>query len=437
MATDAQARMSAAATADAFRTGARSAVEIAQTALDAAATDELGAFWHVLAERALTRAAELDTQRAEGAELGPLTAVPFAAKDCFDVAGVPTSCGISGDSALAEPAGDAPAIELLEQAGAVLIAKTSMDQLAWGMSGFSPGFPPTRNPADPTRMPGGSSGGSAAAVGSGALPLALGTDAGGSVRQPAGWCGIVGFKPTLGAIPTSGCAPMAPSLDTVGVFSRDVADQLLALDALAPGLGSGSGAGAAGAASTRRLGVVEAAFEGVDPAVARSCEETLQAWETHGATLVKLDLPWVRRGLGTIFASELAASWVDVVDAADGRLLPTVRSGLEHGAAIDAVSYVKAAEALRDVRRRAATAVAELDVVAGPTSPIVAPPLSDPDPTAIAGRNTRVYNGLGWPAISVPVAADALPIGLQLAAGPGRDAELLALARELADVVAL
>ena len=424
----------AGATADAFRTGARSAVEITSEALDAAAGDQLGAFWQLLADRALARAAELDKLRASGATLGLLAPVPFAAKDCFDVAGLPSSCGIPGAPVMGIPTRDGAAIVLLEQAGAILVGKTSMDQLAWGMKGNPLGFAPVRNPADPTRMAGGSSGGSAAAVGSGVVPLALGSDAGGSVRQPAGWCGVVGYKPTLGAIDTAGCAPMAPSLDTVGTFSRSVADQQLVAEAMFPELAR---ARADDAQASPRVGVVEAAFDETDPAVVQACREALDAWEAHGATLVELDLPWARRGLGKIYATELAASWTELIDPDDGRLLPTVRAGLQHGAALDAVSYVRALAALGQMREDALAAVrgAKVDAVAGPTSPMVAPPLADPDPTALAGRNTRVFNGLGWPALSLPLNTSGLPVGLQLAAPPGRDAQLLALAAQLADAV--
>ena len=346
--TEEATRAQASALSDAFRSGERSALEITRAALDAAADDKLGSFWHILEERALRRATELDERRASDAECGPLACVPFAAKDCFDVSGVPSSCGISGEPLLPISSADASAIALLEQAGAILVAKTSMDQLAWGMKGDPLGFPSIRNPADPTRMSGGSSGGSAAAVGGGAIPLALGTDAGGSVRQPAGWCGVVGFKPTLGAISTAGCAPMAPSLDTIGIFSRAVGDQRLAAGALLQPARSD----AQGAPVNPRVGIVEAAFSEADPAVVRACEEGLRAWERAGATLVDVDLPWARRGLGKIYAAELAASWTDLIDPEDQRLLPSVRAGLQHGNQVDAVSVSQGGAQSRPGSRR-------------------------------------------------------------------------------------
>ena len=416
--------------AAAFATGQRSARENAEAAIEACEADQLGAFWHVLSERALTRADELDARRARGERLGALAGVPFGAKDCFHVTGVATCCGIGGDPVLPLPTRDAAAIDALESADAILVAKTSMDQLAWGMKGDPLGFDTIRNPADPTRMAGGSSGGSAAAVGSGALALTLGTDAGGSVRQPAGWCGVVGFKPRLGAISTTGCAPMAPSLDTIGTLTRNVGDQLLVFDVLCSEEPEA-------ASESPTVGVVSAAFSDVDPVVTQACEDALRVWEQSGATLVELDLPWVRRGLGTIYAAELAASWTHLVDPTDARLLPTVRAGLEHGGAADAVAYLRAQQSLEAVREEALRAISTVDVVAGPTSPMVAPPLDDPDPTALAGRNTRVFNGLGWPALSVPVAAPGLPVGLQLAAGPSHARALLGHAHELTDLLGL
>lgn len=409
----------------AFRAGERSATEIVESTLEAVENDGLGSFWTVVPERALARAAELDVRRARNEKLGPLAGVPFAAKDCFDIAGLPTRCGIAGDPLSPTPDEDADAVRLLESNGAVLVGKTSMDQLAWGMKGESPGFPTTHNPVDPTRMPGGSSGGSAVAVASGLVPIALGTDAGGSVRLPAAWCGIQGFKPTLGSVPTGGCAPMAPSLDTVGVLARSTEDAHLALEALVEGIEKLE------APSAPRVGVMQAAFEGADPEVARACDAALRQWESNGAILVDFDLPWLRRGLGSIYAAELAASWTELIEPSDERLLPTVRAGLEHGYSIDAVSYLRASRSLDHVRVDALEALESVDVVAGPTSPIVAPPLIDPDATPLAGRNTRVFNGLGWPSVSVPVSASGMPVGLQLATAGARDSELLSMVSRL------
>lgn len=413
---------------EAFCKGERSAVEIAESTLKAVEGDSLGCFWQVTAERALSRAAQLDHRRARGEELGALASVPFAAKDCFDVAGIPTTCGIAGKPLLPIPDADAVAIQALERADAVLIGKTSMDQLAWGMKGEAPDFPTVHNPVDPTRMPGGSSGGSAVAVASGLVPFALGTDAGGSVRLPAAWCGIYGFKPTLGSIDTGGCAPMAPSLDTVGVFARTLSELTRPAASLRPDTTAGD------APPAPRVGVMREAFESADPTVVAACDDALRRWEAEGAVLLDFDLPWLRRGLGSIYACELAASWTATVDPADRRLLPTVRAGLEHGSTIDAVSYLRAMDSLRAVRVEAASSATAIDVVAGPTSPIVAPPLSDPDATPIAGRNTRVFNGLGWPSLSIPVSTEGMPVGLQLAAVAGDDRRLLAISAQLADV---
>jgi aspartyl-tRNA(Asn)/glutamyl-tRNA(Gln) amidotransferase subunit A len=222
---------------------------------------------------------------------------------------------------------------------------------------------------------------------------------------------------------------MAPNLDTIGVFGRSIAEVTACFTALA------DPRSATDTPSRPRVGVLPSAFEGADAAVYAACDAALKEWEAHGAELVEVDMPWPRRGLGKIYSAELAASWTDRIETDDPRLLPTVRAGLEHGREVDAVSYVRAVQALELVRAEAAAAIADLDVVVGPTSPIVAPPLGDPDPTAMAGRNTRVFNGLGWPSISIPLETADLPVGLQLATVSGDDRRLLAIASQLADLI--
>ncbi|MEZ5100123.1 MAG: amidase [Thermoleophilia bacterium] len=213
---------------------------------------------------------------------GPLAGAPLAVKDCFDVAGEPTSCGIRGRGSM--PRASADAAVLAPLASLPLVGKTAMHQLAWGMSGEARGYAANRNPVDPGRMPGGSSGGSATAVAAGIVPLALGTDSGGSVRQPAAWCGVVGLKPTLGTLPTAGCAPMARSLDTVGVLARSVRDAAAALVLL-------TGAAPAAAAAPRRIGVVEELFEGCDDGVAASCRAALARLEADGTGSCRSPFP--------------------------------------------------------------------------------------------------------------------------------------------------
>jgi aspartyl-tRNA(Asn)/glutamyl-tRNA(Gln) amidotransferase subunit A len=278
-------------------------------------------------------------------------------------------------------------------------------------------------------MPGGSSSGSAVAVARGIAALGLGTDSGGSVRQPAAWCGLVGFKPTLGSVPLGGCAPMAPSLDTCGVLARSVRDCRAWLEAAlgrpVPATRSGS----------VRIGVLASAFGGA-PGVAHACRAALEAWGRAGASLQDLELAWERRILGPIYSTELAAAWGSAVDANPELFGADVRSGIDAGRAVPAGDYRAALELVEELRIESAARAETVDVIACPASPDLPPLLGDPDPVVRAGRNTRIFNGLGWPAITIPCGSvDGLPVGLQLAAPAGRDAALLGLAEQLETIL--
>ncbi len=219
--------MTATAIAAAVRRGERRAADIAAERLDRAEADQapLNAYTRIDRDRTLAAARRVDARIATGEDPGPLAGVPVAVKDLIDEAGLPTTSGSSFYREVAERT--APAVARLEAAGAVMLGRTGLHEFAFGFSSENPWWGPIRNPWDPAISPGGSSGGSAAAVAAGHVPLALGTDTGGSVRVPAALCGIVGLKVTHGRVPLDGVFPLAPTLDTVGPLAATVSDAAL------------------------------------------------------------------------------------------------------------------------------------------------------------------------------------------------------------------
>ena len=220
------ATTSALAIAAAVRAGKTRAHDVVAGALERIARRDatLNAFTSVLRDRALADADAIDHRLASGADAGPLAGVPFAAKNLFDIAGVTTLAGSKINADNAPATRDATAVARLRTAGAVLVGALNMDEYAYGFSTENTHYGPTRNPHDPSRIAGGSSGGSAAAVAAGLVPLSLGTDTNGSIRVPAALCGVFGLKPTFGRVSRAGVVPLAWSFDHVGPFARRVAD---------------------------------------------------------------------------------------------------------------------------------------------------------------------------------------------------------------------
>ena len=264
---------------------------------------QLSAFNTVIAERALERARALDA----GPPLGPLHGMPVAIKDNICTAGVPTTASSRILSGFVPPY-NATVVERLERAGAVIIGKTNLDEFAMGSSTENSALGPTRNPWDPARTPGGSSGGSAAAVAARIVPLALGSDTGGSIRQPAGLCGIVGFKPTYGRVSRYGLMAFASSLDQIGPLATTVEEAALAFDAIGgfdPHDSTSSAepmpearAALTGKVNGLRIGVPCAFLgEGVDAAVLSAFESALEVLVSRGATVVDIDLPHAGYGI--------------------------------------------------------------------------------------------------------------------------------------------
>ena len=213
--------------AAAVRAGTRTAASVAAEALEQLRADRHGAVTRVLAERALAEAAAVDARIARGEYPGLLAGVPYAVKDLFDVAGLPTTAGSASRAKAAPAKADADAIRRLKAAGAVLCATLNMDAFAYGFATVNADYGTTRNPHDPARLAGGSSGGSAAVVAAGLVPFSLGSDTNGSVRVPASLCGLYGLKPAHGSLPLAGTFPFAESFDDVGPFTTSLADMAL------------------------------------------------------------------------------------------------------------------------------------------------------------------------------------------------------------------
>ena len=473
--------------AQAVATGAARARDVVDAALERAAGVQAAtnAFTQLLPERARAAADRLDAARDVGAALPPLAGVPFVAKANLCVAEVLTTAG-SAILADFRPPYDATVIARLEAAGAILIGMGNMDEFGMGSSSESSAHGPVRNPWNDGRVAGGSSGGAAVAVATGVVPLALGTDTGGSVRQPAAFCGVLGFKPTYGTLSRHGVIAYGSSLDQVGVLARDTRDVALAMDALVgkdandattvdvpPTFVTAASPGAATAEATAgglagiRVGVVtELSGEGNDPAVAQALTETIRRLRHAGAEVVDVHVPSARAAVACYYliASAEASSnlarydgtitgvrvgnenegQVEVMTASRGAGFGTeVRRRVLMGTFALSAGHVDAwyGRALR-VRRKVAN---ELDAVFGqvdllltPTTPTAAfrlgERLDDPLAMYLGDVDTCLANLAGIGGISVPAGrdADGLPLGVQLLAPPLQDGRLLRVAGALA-----
>jgi aspartyl-tRNA(Asn)/glutamyl-tRNA(Gln) amidotransferase subunit A len=432
----------------------------------------LKAFLHVEEADVLRQADDADRRRRAGEPAGPLAGVPVALKDNLCTLGQPTTCAskILKDY---RPPYDAHVVERLRRAGAVILGKTNLDEFAMGSSTENSAYQVTRNPWDEARVPGGSSGGSACAVAACMAPLALGSDTGGSVRQPAGLCGVVGLKPSYGRVSRYGLVAFGSSLDQVGVFAHDVTDAALMLEVIA-GHDPRDATSARDPVSAYRqrleeplkdltVGVPREYFvEGLDAEVEKAVREALRVYESLGARLRDVSLPNSRHGLATYYlvATAEASSNLARYDgvhyghraaAHEGIVDLYARSRDEgFGAEVKrrimlgthALSsgyrdayYLKALKVRRLIREDFDRALSECDVIAGPTSPTVAFPVgertSDPLTMYLADVYTISANLAGLPGVSLPCGASAsgLPIGLQLMAGPLEEEKLLRVAR--------
>jgi 2-dehydropantoate 2-reductase len=371
---------------------------------------------------------------------GALHGLPVAVKDIVDVAGFPRGNGNPDDMAGAPSEADAPVVSRLREAGADVFALSSLLEYAAGAP--HPDLPEARNPVRPDRTAGGSSGGSAALVAAGVCRVAIGTDTGGSIRIPAAYCGIVGFKPSYGLVDVSGVTELSHSLDHVGLLTASVADCLPALAAMAdlPGLGQGD-PGDQGEAGTRRLGVLEGqlADPRLDPEIAALTRAALARLADAGFGQVVRDsapLAEIDALLEPILMAEVWQAHGETLRSRPGHFgEPTARLF----AAAEHATPAARAEALArrdDLRPEVNALWDDVDALVGPVVPYAAPESTPPIDTPageIEGIFTGPYNVTGHPAITVPcgVTADGLPVGLQLAAPLGADAALLRLALDV------
>jgi aspartyl-tRNA(Asn)/glutamyl-tRNA(Gln) amidotransferase subunit A len=464
----------AAAIAADVRSGRLSALAVTEQSLAAIAAGEgeIHAFALVMADSARRRAGEIDARVAAGEDPGPLAGVPVALKDNLCTRGVPTTCCSRILDGWCPPY-DATVVERLAAAGAVVVGKTNMDEFAMGSSTETSAFGPTRNPRDTSRVPGGSSGGSAAAVAAGFTPIALGSDTGGSIRQPAALCGVVGMKPTYGTVSRYGLVAFASSLDQVGPFATTVADAALLFDVIggrderdttsldrpAPRLASVVDQGVDG----MTIGVLAEYLEGADPAVASRIAEAAEVLAAAGASVEEVSVPEVRLGLSAYYliapaeASSNLARYDGVryglrVDAEDTAEMNVATRSAGFGAEVKrrimlgtyalSAGYLDAyyGQALR-VRTRIiegfAAAYERCDALLGPTALTTAfelgAKLDDPLSMYLSDVCTIPTNLAGHPAISVPfgTGSDGLPVGAQVLAPALAEATMFKVAAVL------
>ncbi len=434
----------AAAIAADVQAGRTSATDIVRAALARIARHDgtLGAFTDVVAERALARAAAKPQ--------GPLAGVPFAVKNLFDVAGLPTRAGSLINRTLPPATADSPLITRLEAAGAILVGALNMGEYAYDFTGENSHDGPSRNPHDSTRMSGGSSGGSGSAVAGGLVPLALGSDTNGSIRVPSSLCGIWGLKPTFGRLTRHGSFPFVTSLDHLGPFARCVTDLALAYDAMqgpdacdpacagrpmepvTPGLDEG--------AAGLRIAVAGGYFQrGAFPEALAALHHVAAAL---GATQ-EVELPDAARARAAAYvitATEGAALHLDRLRTGPGDFDPAVRDRLLAGALVPATLVTQAQKLRRQFRADVLTLFETMDIILAPATPCSAPLLGQQSfeldgvtlpVRANLGIFTQPISFIGLPVAAVPVFTGAMPVGVQVIAAPWREDLALRVARVL------
>lgn len=396
--------------------------------------DTLRAFITVCRQAALGKASAADRAAAQGKSLGLLHGMPVALKDCIDVAALRCTVG-SAFFAERVATTDAPVVRRLRAAGAVFVGKTNLHEFCFGGTSQNEHFGRVRNPWDATRIPGGSSGGSAVAAAAGMCEGAIGTDTGASVRLPAALCGVVGLRPTAGAVSNEGVFPVSPPYDTVGAMARTVADVARLFAAMADAGGADVLTGLdGGVAGLRILVPTTFFFDEADGAVASLVLAAARQLEKLGAVLVRRALPGADAAqphLNPIIYADAAALHFERLRDEPERFGAQVRARLQPGLAMTAVEYARCLRWLERWRDQVATLFADgIDLVLTPTVGTTAPPIPPDDEVIGATANvTRLC--WAWPAAQVPALTvpcgfvGGLPVGTQLAAARGNEALLL------------
>ena len=402
------------------------------------AASPLNAFTDVLAERATARA---------GVAAGPLAGVPFAAKNLFDIAGLPTRAGSSINRDRAPAARDAPLIARLEAAGAVLVGALNMGEYAYDFTGENVHDGHCRNPHDPERMSGGSSSGSGAAVGGGLVPLALGSDTNGSIRVPASLCGVFGLKPTYGRLTRAGTFPFVNSLDHVGPLARTAVDLVRAYEAMQGPDADDPVCTDRPAEAVRdtgvaglRVGVLGGYFEANADAHARAAVEVVA--RALGA-VQRMELPEAARARAAAYvitAVEGANLHLERLRTRAADFDPAVRDRLIAGAMVPGAHYVRAQRFRRWFRDAVALVFRDVDVLLAAATPCSAPRIGQATielggravpARASLGVLTQPLSFIGLPVVAVPVAGTGMPVGVQVIAAPWREEVALRVALEL------
>lgn len=440
-------------TALAIRSGERTAREVTQASLEAIQRydGELNCFTKVLEVEALAQADATDARIAAGEDVGPLAGVPFAVKNLFDISGVTTIAGSKIHAEKPPAERDSAVVERLKAAGAILVGALNMDEYAYGFTTENTHYGPTRNPHDPERVAGGSSGGSAAAVAAGMLPLTIGSDTNGSIRVPASFCGVYGLKPTYGRISRAGAVLFAESFDHAGPFARSVRDIALAFDVLhgpdprdpvasdrpaepvSPQLELGT--------KDLRIAVADGYFShGGAPEVFEAVAKAAKALDVRQTVTIP-NVEKARAAAYIITACEGGNLHLPDLRTRPSDFDPVVVERFLAGALLPVSWYSHAQRFRRVFRDQVRELFSKVDVILAPTTPFPAIRIGQPtiviDGKEVLSRPnlglfTQPLSFIGLPVISVPVFdSGSLPVGVQVIGAPYREASVLRVARQL------